>query len=65
MIKKYCDICTKEIENNKFQCEFLIAEIREVSQMIGKQITIQPEMRKNNYHLCRDCLKDKLPEFLK
>jgi|GEM_PF-4843827 len=64
-VRTYCDICKDELHGDidRFFCMIVLKQIRELSQMVAGKLQITPQIQEKNYHLCRKCFNEKLPQL--
>jgi hypothetical protein len=55
MIRAYCDKCSEEIKDPKFNFEAMVRRIQEISTLTEKSQDIRPKLEERRIHLCHKC----------
>ena len=63
MIKYICDVCKKEISDNKFHCEIMVRKIENKTFLTHASPMTAPQMFEKHFNLCKECFGEKLKEL--
>ena len=62
--KTFCDICNREIEDRIFRSELVVVYVKDAIFFVQHQKKEQPQIVEKHYQFCKDCLSEKLPNFV-